>query len=136
MKSIANRLVLFGATALFLGTAAYGQTALKADIPFAFRIPGGVAPAGTYRVQPDFSTGSKIMRLSNYQTRRSLLSVGFSLDNNPTAATAPRLVFRCGDEGCQLSEVWTYNGGYGLPVKRVRTHEYLSSIPLTVSHGD
>ena len=47
MKSIANRLFLFAAAALSLGTAAYGQNILKADIPFAFRGPGGAPSGGT-----------------------------------------------------------------------------------------
>src|SRR5947209_2924205 len=43
MKSIANRLFLFAAAALSLGTVAYGQTTVKADVPFAFRTPGGAS---------------------------------------------------------------------------------------------
>jgi hypothetical protein len=37
MKSIANRLFVVAAAALSLGTAAYGQSPLKANVPFAFR---------------------------------------------------------------------------------------------------
>ena len=50
MKNIANRILLFAAAALSLGTAAYGQT-LKADVPFAFRAVGTPSTAGRCTVQ-------------------------------------------------------------------------------------
>jgi hypothetical protein len=133
MKSLANRFFLFAATTLFLGTAAYGQT-LKADVPFAFRIPGGVAPAGSYEVKLD--NAGRIFFLRNAETHRSMMSLGFSLNNNPVAPVAPRMVFRCGDAGCQLSEIWSSNAGYGIHTRREKAHEYVSSIPITVVQGD
>ncbi len=135
MKSLANHFFLFAATALFLGTAAYGQT-LKADVPFAFRIPGGVAAAGSYDVHFDSIGSGRVVRLHNAETHRSVMSIPFSLNGNPTAASAPRMVFRCGETGCQLSEIWTGGAAYGFPVKRARAHEYVSSIPITVTQAD
>ena len=40
MKSITNRLFVFAATAVFLGTTAFGQTTMRADVPFAFHVTG------------------------------------------------------------------------------------------------
>jgi hypothetical protein len=131
MKSIANRLFLFAAAALSLGTVAYGQTTLKADVPFAFRMPGGPTAAGHYTVQLQSSGSGKIVVINNRQTRRSALSISNRLGGN-AKAIAPRLVFRCAESGCQLSEVWTPDGGYSLPVSHVHDPEYTASIPLTM----
>ena len=132
MKSIANRLFLFSAAALSLGTAAYGQTTLKADVPFAFQMPGGATAAGQYTVQLDSTASGKIVHINNRQTRRSALSLANKLDSKAHEAIAPRLVFRCGQAGCQLSEVWTPEGGYSLPAGGVHHDpEYTTSIPLT-----
>jgi hypothetical protein len=132
MKSIANRLFLFAAAALSLGTLAYGQTSVKADVPFAFRTPSGVSSAGHYTIQFDTVGGGKIAHFSNRETRQSVMALGYRLSSSATAAIAPRLVFRCGAAGCQLSEIWTATGGFGVPVHQVRDPEYTASIPLDV----
>jgi len=132
MKNIANRLFLFAASALSLGTVAYGQTTLKADVPFAFRMAGGTAAAGHYTVHLDNTASGKIVRINNQQAHRSALSLANRLDSYSNKAIAPRLVFRCAKAGCQLSEVWTPEGGYRLPAGRVHHDpEYTASIPLT-----
>ncbi len=58
MKSIANCLFLFAAAALSLGTAAYGQNTLKADVPFAFRGPAGTAETAGYYIVRVENNGS------------------------------------------------------------------------------
>jgi hypothetical protein len=132
MKSIANRLFLFAAAALSLGTVAYGQNTLSADVPFAFRMAGGPTAAGHYTVYLDSTASGKIVRINNQQAHRSALSLANRLDSYSNKAIAPRLVFRCAKAGCQLSEVWTPDGGYRLPVGRVHYDpEYTASIPLT-----
>src|ERR1700747_1837528 len=80
MKSIANRLFLFSAAALSLGTVAYGQTTLIADVPFGFQMPGGATAAGQYTVQMDSTGSGKIVHINNRQTRRSALSIADKLD--------------------------------------------------------
>ena len=132
MKSIANRLFLFSAAALSLGTVAYGQTTLKADVPFAFRMPGGVTAAGQYTVQLNSTGSGQVVRINNRQTRRSALSITNRVDTYANKAFAPRLVFRCAEAGCQLSEIWTPEGGYRLPVSHVHEPEYTASIALSV----
>jgi hypothetical protein len=135
MKSIANRLFLFAAAALSLGTAAYGQNTLKADVPFAFRMPGGVASAGQYTIRLDGVSNGQVVHINNWETGHSALSVGYSLYRNVNVPIVPRLVFRCGETGCALSEIWTPTGGYGVPVRHVRSPEYIASIPLAYSQN-
>jgi hypothetical protein len=132
MKSIVNRLFVVAAAALSLGTFAYGQTTLKADVPFAFAVPGGPAQAGQYTIQFENVAGSKVVHISNRETGRSVLTLSNRLEGNVNHPIEPRLVFRCGEEGCRLSEIWTLNGGYSLPASHSRNPEYLASIPLTV----
>jgi hypothetical protein len=136
MKSITNRLFVFAATAAFLGTAAFGQTTLRADVPFAFHVPGGGVDAGNYLIQLENGGIGKIVTVYNHDSHRSLLAVTFRIDAKPGEAIRPRLVFRCGDTGCALSEVWTLDGGYGVPQGKASAHEYLASIPLTVKQGN
>jgi hypothetical protein len=136
MKSITNRLFLFAATALFLGTTAYGQTPMKADVPFAFRIPGGIVAAGNYVVNLDTLGGSKVLRLYNEDTHKSAVAIPYAAGGGPQDNNSPRLVFLCSEAGCDLSEVWTPNGGYAVQKGRAHAGEYLASIPLTIQRGN
>jgi hypothetical protein len=137
MKSITNRFFLFAATAVFFGTTAFGQTTMKADVPFAFSIPGGAgASAGNYVINLDSNGGTKVLRLYNVDTHHSAVAITFGAGGGPGDQVEPRLVFRCGDEGCALSEIWTLNGGYAVAHGKIRPHEYLASIPLTIHQGN
>jgi hypothetical protein len=136
MKSITNRLFLFAAAALSLGTVAYGQTTLKADVPFAFGINGGAAAsAGHYTVRLENNGGGPIAQIRESVTGRGAVSLGIPLESKAGSVITPHLVFRCAESGCQLSEIWTLRGGVKIPVKHVRESEYLASIPL-VTAGD
>jgi hypothetical protein len=134
MKSIANRLFVFAAAALYLGTAAYGQDILNANVPFAFRGPAGAEPAGHYTVRIVNNGGGYLAQVRDSATGRGGVSFANRLDNGG-AAIAPHLVFRCAETGCRLSEIWTPTGGFSVPVKHVREPEYLASVPL-VAAGD
>jgi len=68
-------------------------------------------------------------------TGHSAASIAVHLDNKAGVAIAPRLVFRCTEGGCRLSEIWTVAGGFAIPVKHLREPEYVASIPL-VAAGD
>lgn len=136
MKSITNRLFVFAAAAAFLGTTAFGQTALRADVPFAFHVIGGGADAGNYAIQLDNGGTGKIVTVYNHDSHRAVLAVTSQLVAKPGEVIRPRLVFRCGDTGCALSEVWTPDGGYSIPQRKIGAHEYLASIPLAVQQGN
>jgi hypothetical protein len=120
---------------VFFGTTAFGQTT-EAVVPFAFSIPGGVVAAGNYVINVDAHTDGKMLRLYNVDTHQGALAITFSAGGGPAEQIQPRLVFRCGNEGCALSEVWTANAGYRLAHSTIRPHEYLASIPLTIHQGN
>ena len=134
MKSIANRLFLFAAAALSLGTAAYGQDILTANIPFAFRASTGSVSAGHYTVRIVNNGSGYLAQVRDSATGRGVISFTNRLGNG-SAAIAPHLVFRCAETGCQLSEIWTLTGGFSVPVKHLREREYLASVPLAAA-GD
>ncbi len=136
MKSITNRFFVFAATAVFFGTAAFGQTTMRADVPFAFHVPGGGVDAGNYVIHLENGGNEKIVNFYNNDSHRSALAVSFRLFAKPGEAIRPRLVFRCGDTGCALSEVWSLDGGYGIPQGKPRAHEYVASIPVKVQRGN
>jgi hypothetical protein len=137
MKSITNRFFLFAASAVFFGTTAFGQIAMTADVPFAFQIRGGASEAaGNYVINMDTHSGGKVLRLYNADTHHSAVALTFSTGGGPLEKVEPRLVFRCNDAGCVLSEVWTLDGGYALQQGKIRPHEYLASIPLTSNQGN
>jgi hypothetical protein len=136
MKSITNRLFVFAATAVFLGTTAFAQTTMRADVPFGFHVSGGGVDAGNYLIHVENGGTGKVVTIYNNDSHHSALAVTFQLFAKPGEAIRPRLVFRCGGTGCALSEVWTLDGGYGIQQGKPRAHEYLASIPLTVQHGN
>jgi len=136
MKTLANRLFLFTTSALFLGTTAFGQTTLRADVPFAFHIPGGGVDGGNYVVQLQNTATGKMVSLRNNDSHRAALAFATRLLQKPGEAIQPRLVFRCGDAGCALSEIRTPDGVYSVSQGRPGAHQYLASIPLTVQQGN
>jgi hypothetical protein len=134
MKSIANRLTLIAAAALSLGTAAYGENILRANVPFAFRVPAGTASAGRYTVRIEHTGGGYLAQVRDSATGRGVISLTYRMYNSGPQV-APHLVFQCAQTGCQLSEIWTLTGGFTVPVKHVREREYVTSVPLVVA-GD
>lgn len=141
MKRFTNQLFAFAATAVFVGTTlgqttAFGQTTLRADVPFAFRISGGGVDAGNYLIQLENGGTGKVVTVYNRASHHAALAVTFQLAAKPGEAIRPRLIFRCADTGCALSEVWTPDGGYGVTQGKPRPHEYLASIPLKVQQGN
>lgn len=136
MKSITNRLFLFAVAALSLGTVAYGQNPMSADVPFAFAVQGtAVKPAGHYTIRLEDHGNGPIAQVRDRDTGRGVFSLATPLGNKVGAAIAPHLVFRCTEAGCRLAEVWTSEGGYGIPVRHVREREFLASIKLVGSQN-
>jgi hypothetical protein len=135
MKSIANRFFLFAAAALSLGTAAYGQNILTANVPFAFRGPAGTTSAGHYKILIVNHGSGYLAEIRDRVTGRGVISIASRVDTKTGTPIAPRLVFRCTEADCQLSEIWTRDHGFSVPVKRVHDPEYVASIPL-VAAGD
>jgi hypothetical protein len=138
MKSFTNRLATFAASAVVLGTMAYGQTTMKAEIPFAFHTANATLPAGNYAVDR-LTTATNTMRLYNTQTRRSVFVGSLPVDWYSTVAK-PVLVFACAEQRCTLREIKTSNGTYSYPAAHKQAHDRDAvstiEIGLTVKNGD
>jgi hypothetical protein len=117
MKTLVNRIVVVAASALVLGTMAYGQTEMKATIPFPFRTAISSLPAGEYTVgQYNTNTGLHIATLQGQVSRHKVFVPAGVTDY--VKAGSPSLLFRCTDDGgCVLAEIrtrdraTTYAGG-------------------------
>jgi hypothetical protein len=139
MKTFTNRIALFAASAVVLGTMAYGQgSVVKAEIPFAFEAAGKTLAAGAYVLSPVSSRdGGHILALRSVASNRSVIAIGTPVDPYATGNSA--LLFRCNADGCALSGIRssegtvTYNSGH----KAARAKESaMVAVPLRVSNGD
>ncbi len=121
MTTVINRTLILAAAAMTLGmTAASAQTntRFKAEIPFAFQIGNQSYDAGSYDATVGVSTGgfrTLLIRAAGSSGSKLAMSTG-SL--SPVAAhrelTGPKMVFRCGDSACVLTQVWPGNAPEGL----------------------
>ena len=89
--------------ALTLGSAAYGQSRLIADIPFSFRINGTEIPASTYSVERMQNSASNVVLLTDGHNHK--MAMGIS--DHYGEQNAPRLIFSCREgKACMLAQVW------------------------------
>ena len=136
MKTLVNRIVLFTAGAVILGSMAYGQTPMKANIPFAFHAAGTTLPAGNYTVVRQ-SGGAGIVRISSFEAHRGVLVLGSPVDTYSAGNAA--MVFQCDSDNCSLSQVRTPEGSVSYPVhKAARDAEAAKvvSIPLLARNAE
>ncbi len=140
MKSFINRFAVFAASAVVLGTMAYGQT-MKAEIPFAFHTANASLPAGNYVIDRVSGAGfNNVLRLYNTDSHRSVVAVSTPLDMYSGTAQKSAVVFACGGQGCTLREIKTSSGVYSYPASRKTAHGLeavsLIEVPLTTRNAD
>ena len=140
MKTLTNRLMLFAAATVLSGTMAYGQTQMKAEIPFAFRTANATLPAGTYMLSRVQMAGvTNVMRLWNVTSHRSTVAMSMTIESLKPGER-PSALFACGSEGCALREIRTSNGAYTYPaLHKANGEKQLVSViqvPITVAKGE
>jgi len=132
MKTIAYRIIVIAASVIALGTTAFGQTRMTAEIPFSFRTASGTMPAGTYEFNraPSAVLGHSII-IRNVATDKSVFA-GNSLFNSYSRATeAPVAVFVCGTDGsCALKALKTRDGSTEYDVPKSKNREKMSEIKV------
>ncbi len=139
MKTFTNRIALFAAGAVVLGTMAYGQNSVvTAEIPFAFEASGSTLPAGEYILNPlPTRDGARIVALRSVASNRSVLAIGTPAD--PYAKGGSAVLFRCDADGCVLAGLRSSEGTvtytYGRKTARARESSMVA-VPLRVSSGD
>ena len=129
MKTTLNSLLITAAgltlSAAFLQTAAYGQTNVVANVPFAFQTAAGMQQPGEYAIAPISHDGA-VLKLQNRDTGKSSM-IGMGTPSG-LSKDGPKLVFRCGSEsGCALSAVvmgdgrgWSYKAPHLKPSETER----------------
>jgi hypothetical protein len=129
MKTIANRLIVFAASAIALGTVAYGQTRMTAQIPFAFHTVNGTLPAGTYEFSKEhgFALADTVV-IRNVATG-GMAFAGHSLYNSyGRTPNGPRAVFVCGKDGCSLKAIRTWDAALEYNVPKSRNAEQAMAV--------
>ena len=101
------------------GVAAFAQTDLKADVPFAFETPGnGHMPAGKYLItKVSGSSPAPMYRLLSMNTGESVIALSTQQIHRANDLRAV-LTFRCADT-CAISGVYPGGSqvGYGIRVR-------------------
>ena len=85
-------------------TGAYAQSAVRADVPFAFKVGKTQLPAGTYDLKP----GSEHMIVIHNSKTGYTMFTQAGPGNRGDAS--PRLVFHCLGDQRFLSEIWGVAG--------------------------
>jgi hypothetical protein len=105
MKNIANRMIVFAASALAFGTVAFGQTRMVAEVPFAFHTVNGTLPAGTYEVREMSAGVTHVVVLRNTGTEKSAFAGNPTYNAYRKAANGPVLEFACSGHECSLRAI-------------------------------
>jgi hypothetical protein len=120
MKTIANRLIVFAASALAFGTVAFGQTRMTAEIPFAFHTASGILPAGNYEVRETSAGGwSHTVLLWNTASKKGALAGNARFNVYRTSGKGTVLEFACTGRNCSLKAIRSVNASleYSAPSK-------------------
>jgi hypothetical protein len=136
MKILANRIVMLAASAVLLGTMAYGQEHMKAQIPFAFVAADAPLPPGNYEFDsPTIHGSGTTIRVLNSDSHKVVVVLSLPLDTYHKAADVPTANFLCQRGTCQLSAIRTYAGTfqYPAPHKSGRDKQDLSLLTVKLS---
>jgi len=135
MKTIANRIIVIAASVIALGTVAFGQTRMTAEVPFAFRTATGTLPAGTYEFSPGTAVGMEnIVAIRSAATLHSSFAGHAVYNVYNKAHGSPVAEFTCVKGSCTLTAVRTWSGSYEYAAapkpKDVEKNLAVISIPL------
>jgi hypothetical protein len=95
---------------LMLNAAAQAQSAVKANVPFAFKVGSAQLPAGTYLIH---TLGASTIEIRNGQTSAGALSVVRREYQNSSSA---KLVFHHVANQYFLAEIWKGAGTKGMVI--------------------
>ena len=138
MKTLANRLIMLAVSAAGIGMA-YGQTQMKAEIPFSFRIATRTLPPGEYLIYRQSLGVMTSMVLENIASHYTVYAVGGYVDSYERFSH-PSAVFSCVYGGCSLSAIKTDNGTLNYArhkaVREQSSQVSVVSIPLKSAKGE
>lgn len=131
MKNLSSKMMVAALALTGVASLASAQQ-LKSEIPFPFRVSGTLMPAGSYEISESTSNSSPIFRMLNTDVHRPVLVVPNGNIGSATSFTDTKLVFRCGDMGCALAQIWTGQalGAYSVPTPKRVTHDEVSMLTV------
>jgi hypothetical protein len=91
---------------------AYGESAVKANVPFPFNVGTSQLPAGSYRITVE--DGSGLVMLRNSTTFATVLSLG---QQERPGGKSRKLVFRRLGNRYFLTQIWGEQGSTGLRLR-------------------
>ena len=107
MKRLAMTCMLAAAALAAAATGASAQSAIKAEIPFAFQAGGTTMAPGAYDLHVELN--SRYVRLRNTDTGKVAIAM-YASEANPLAnwraRSLPRLRFECAGSRCVLRQMW------------------------------
>jgi hypothetical protein len=142
MKTIANRLIVFAASAIALGTVAFGQTRpmMIAEIPFAFHTVVGTLPAGNYEIRETPVGGAAhVVSLWNTATQKGAFAGNPTYNAYRKASAGTVLEFVCVERNCSLKAIRSVDASleYATP-SRIKDDSKVAviSIPVKLVNAD
>jgi hypothetical protein len=110
-----------GILGLLATASAFGQSRLKADIPFEFRVGDTVMPAGQYDVNLPAIGGPDRLYLTCYKCRATTSAATQKVGALDAHTAKGRLVFNRYGDTYFLSEAWSRNSGVGTVLLKSKT---------------
>ena len=103
--------LLIAAAALLATAGMAGAQTIKAEVPFGFRVAGKAMPAGAYTVSASrLGGGSLVFRLSNDDSKHSVMTAPYARSSQKAGATDAWLAFQCSGEQCALAQITPGSG--------------------------
>jgi len=137
MTKLTSLFVLLAAGTLLSGTTAFGQTQLRARVPFAFEAARAAMPAGTYNINLNTQGGgATVVRLYNPATKKSAMMVAQGSQLQRIGAETPHMTFRCRAERCSLERITTHQAEFITPSSRNRKHAAERLTYVSLNHAE
>ncbi len=108
-RNLIGILSLVAMSLLLNVNGAYAQSAVNANVPFAFNVGTSQLPAGSYRITVE-DGGSGLVTISNSTTFATVLSIG--LQERP-GGKSRKLVFQRLGNRYFLTQIWGEQGSWG-----------------------
>jgi hypothetical protein len=109
-RNLIGTLSLVALSLLLTAAGAAAQSAVQANVPFAFRVGTAQLPAGTYRIK---AGDQSLIVIGNGQTRKSVYS---QAQREGPSKTSAKLVFHHLGNQYFLAEVWGDAGEQGMTI--------------------
>lgn len=107
MKTLTNKLMV-AAAALTAAAGMASAQSMNVKVPFSFSVQKSEMPAGNYTVSSLHTGAGRLFNLRNTDINKPVLIMPMAaLDTGTRDYGNAKLVFRCAEGNCALSQIWT-----------------------------